>query len=172
MNQPPNQPLPSPPTLKPHHQPANMPVTSTSAYAPRRQQHSLEPSNAVRNLPPSRGSRQHLSNIICRDPLPPTRDICADTDPTPPQHEISKSILLQRVPRLTKCSHNKKFAPCRMFFASPHSPTTSREQCTPTSRVHSLSARSKVCSISSLHMFMISTQSSCEQCHLAQMHPW
>jgi hypothetical protein len=120
VNQLPNRPLPSPPTLTPHRPPPNMPNTSTSAYAPRHQQHSLVPSNAVRNLPPSRGSRQRLPKIICHDPPPPTRVTCANTDPTPPPHEINKTILKQHVPRSTTCSHNTKFAPCRMFSASPH----------------------------------------------------
>ena len=121
VNQLPNQPLPLPPTLTLNRPPLNMPDTSTSAYAPHHQQHSLVPSNAVRNFPPSRGSRQHyLSKIICRDPPPPTRATCADTDPTSPPHEINKNKLKQHVPRSTTCSHNTKFAPCRMFSPSPH----------------------------------------------------
>ena len=120
MNQLPNRPLPSPLTLMPHRPPSNMPDTSTSAYAPHHQQHSLEHSNAVRNLPPSRGSHQDLSKIICRDPPPPTRDTCANTDPTPPLHNIIKTILKQHVLRSTTCSHNTKFVTCRTCSASPH----------------------------------------------------
>ncbi len=117
VNQLPNRPLPSPPTLTPHRPPPNMPDTSTSAYAPRHQQHSLMPSNAVRNLPPSRGSHQHLSKIICRNPPPPTRATSADTDPTLPPHEINIKKLKQHIPRSTTCSHITK---CRMFSALPH----------------------------------------------------
>ena len=94
-----------------------MPVTSTSAYAPRHQQYSLEHSPIVRNLPPSLVSRQHLSRTIYLAPPPPTKDTCADTDLTPPPHEILKITLSQHVQRSITCPPNMKLlhAGCILF---------------------------------------------------------
>ncbi len=147
-----------------------MPVTS-SAYAPCHQQHSLEHSPEVRNLPPSLVSRQYLSKTIYLAPLPPTKDTCADTDLTPPPHKILKTMLSQHMQRSITCSPNTKFAPPRMYFFLPHLPTPSLAQCTPASPVHSLFDHSKVCNTFLLRMFMISMQSSFAPCPLAQMHP-
>jgi len=95
-----------------------MSATSISAYAIRHQQHSLEHSLVVRNLPPSLVSHQHLSRTIYLASPPPRKDTCADTDLTPPPREILKTTLSQHVQRSITCSPNTKFAPCETA-ASP-----------------------------------------------------